>query len=1565
MKCKINLKVNDISYEFDSEQELNDKLLELLSTNALNTPSTSNIRWSISKEPSAERTDYLLGEIKSKVNEIGTRVDKQKMLVGDPDNEFEDEHIVINEAASVTKLPELRRGIENKPMVERYEDKLDEIRKNWIKKHVTNNKSNIKKSPLTSAEDYHNQLVIAAELAWEKTNKIVGLSAVFGSWYHALLQAALENRDMKTIHPPQALNLKQEFINHVYKSVKEIKTELHRRHPSAKFYSEFTIVSKDISGDLQKMLRDLKRVGGTVDLIVREENGDVYIYDFKTSGHPLEIGNRTNESWSVDKIKRTLYQIETYAQILRQYNIKVAGKYVIPINISKINVEDYTLDEIKSRTKNGSPIQMITDLQIGGKKEDGSYTLFVSDGELMSSVSDSNAEVIRRDLRDIRWWFNIKRITQAEDLVKFSHKLQLILPVNDSIHIFDNISKNADTDQFLDKKLFEELTEMRYPKRYAQGYRWKVNLKIHNIQNVVSALDLDREQIHEYNVYFTPEQKKKWESTIFNAYREEKQKGFDDLYNSISSIIASKSEVEFDNFIRYWNRSKSWLSIILKPYLLGNGWNLYSDESLGVNGIYIFEKNGVFEFLILSDEDLDKKYDFSHSKLALRVGQNASTVAGNFFKDDEIHNRNVLNANAGHLLLMKVALYISEHYADFKDAKINTIRALNIEKGQHRMVSNTEIIDSWNEIALGAYQNNIEIKALPQHAFAKDWEAFYNLADDLSAVMMEAHYNECMEGLSRTSPEEYLESIQKILKEQIRRFKIAEILEPGKLASNEINVFTAYLEKALLSLHHYTFRHEGDITKIESEITAPANSSKYNQQMLNTVISDYNIAIRTEFKEVTRMWRRLLVEALDEAGIGTLGNEVDMFKQWLDEDESLKLRPATDPFWKKRPKQRAAYDYFVKMINKYVPPKEEGEVDLAIPLIKGTFINRLAEEGFFKAIQSDIKDLYTVFQEPFVDELDDPDRKVFFEDDVKRQEKIDEKGEGYFSLNLDHVFNFTMQQEIQKKYRNHYEIYFSAIETTLNFMSQFDNDNWDPVNKPEKNPIYNLVEYTKDYLNSRGRGKSLVDGELLKWYRVLSKLSQTNSFVQLAANTRTLAREFLTSSAIGLTRANAELMPGVTVKTWVEAMNMILASDNWTSLDSLVNQLNLRFGNANMDISQLADAVKHAKWNPFNLKKNRAFITSSLTDFIVRNGVFIAKMLSDGTINKDNTGAYRIAEDGELIYDFSKDPRFEALRNWDIKHPKFYEQLALYNAIAEDLNLRILTSDGNGDVLKLYKKLDITNSAEDVKPLFEGYMRAEISGVRNHADTLYGHYNDENQMLAQDRFLGHFILSFKTYVSSRIEQNFSGDHHVNVPRFAIRQNEKGEDLYIKVTDDGKISIVPRAEVTDEELRSGTAKPYMALMYANHQGIINNLIGMGRAMAHWKDDKEGWHKWWSKPMHRALFLLFLEDTLITMILMMLTNLMFGFEPNTKFNRMSSEKWLKRWSYSVAMGAFKDGPFTNVLHQMSDINPPLIGALQDWYSGAVDVITGQDNFLHAFTQNVGAFREFSAYFELDAK
>jgi hypothetical protein len=73
-----------------------------------------------------------------------------------------------------------------------------------------------------------------------------------------------------------------------------------------------------------------------------------------------------------------------------------------------------------------------------------------------------------------------------------------------------------------------------------------------------------------------------------------------------------------------------------------------------------------------------------------------------------------------------------------------------------------------------------------------------------------------------------------------------------------------------------------------------------------------------------------------------------------------------------------------------------------------------------------------------------------------------------------------MQQEIQKKYRNHYEIYFTSVQTTINFMGQFDNYGWDPIKQKDKNPLYNLTKYCEEYLNSRGRNQSLIEPDLRK-----------------------------------------------------------------------------------------------------------------------------------------------------------------------------------------------------------------------------------------------------------------------------------------------------------------------------------------------------------------------------------------------------------------------------------------------------------------------------------------------------
>jgi hypothetical protein len=45
---------------------------------------------------------------------------------------------------------------------------------------------------------------------------------------------------------------------------------------------------------------------------------------------------------------------------------------------------------------------MVNSVEIGGRAVDGFPMTFISEGDLLNSVSDSNAEQIRSDLKDIR-----------------------------------------------------------------------------------------------------------------------------------------------------------------------------------------------------------------------------------------------------------------------------------------------------------------------------------------------------------------------------------------------------------------------------------------------------------------------------------------------------------------------------------------------------------------------------------------------------------------------------------------------------------------------------------------------------------------------------------------------------------------------------------------------------------------------------------------------------------------------------------------------------------------------------------------------------------------------------------------------------------------------------------------------------------------------------------------------------------------------------------------------------------------------------------------------------------
>lgn len=277
---------------------------------------------------------------------------------------------------------------------------------------------------------------------------------------------------------------------------------------------------------------------------------------------------------------------------------------------------------------------------------------------------------------------------------------------------------------------------------------------------------------------------------------------------------------------------------------------------------------------------------------------------------------------------------------------------------------------------------------------------------------------------------------------------------------------------------------------------------------------------------------------------------------------------------------------------------------------------------------------------------------------------------------------------------------------------------------------------------------------------------------------------------------------------------------------------------ANMDNSQLADALKSNRYNLLNLKNRTAFLMSSLPDLYFRNAIMAAKLIADGLDE-----AYNVNDDGIFGYNFKKDPRFFILKeNYETlsqeNKTKYDIALQRYNDLVDDINLRM--EDGTFDDDESYVKLNHMSYGQDYNTLnlYDGYLAEEIQGIRDYADKLYGHYNDENKMMVQETFLGHYLFQYRTFLSSRYEQNFNGASATNIVRYKLAKNPTtGKQLYIKTVNGNQIEIVSEEDVTDEDRKNGTAHVYRYMDGTPGTGMVTNAVGLIAAAKQYKEDPE--------------------------------------------------------------------------------------------------------------------------------
>lgn len=137
----------------------------------------------------------------------------------------------------------------------------------------------------------------------------------------------------------------------------------------------------------------------------------------------------------------------------------------------------------------------------------------------------------------------------------------------------------------------------------------------------------------------------------------------------------------------------------------------------------------------------------------------------------------------------------------------------------------------------------------------------------------------------------------------------------------------------------------------------------------------------------------------------------------------------------------------------------------------------------------------------------------------------------------------------------------------------------------------------------------------------------------------------------------------------------------------------------------------------------------------------------------------------------------------------------------------------------------------------QAYTSKEAQSVRNYADLLYGHYDDESRSLICDSLFGAFFLQYKTFLTAKLEQWTMTEGVYNTETIRQQFDVNGDELYeiIRYRDKDKNGnpvgrpyrdIISKREY---EALDENEKPHARLYYDYEgipmEGMLNETLNM--------------------------------------------------------------------------------------------------------------------------------------------
>ena len=1359
-----------------------------------------------------------------------------------------------------------------------------------------------KKLPMDKARTKAEVSVAAEMAAWKKFSQT-------GTEVHKIYELVFKGEPC-SYDSKFNIELTPELFESVKKQASDLKQKLIEKHgKNAKFYTELGIISKELSEEIKdQMSPNFDTINGKIDLLVIDDFGKAHIYDFKVSRKDVGAWDektntitRVNKQWDSTKKRAASLQLALYAKILQQYGIDVISTSIVPIK-TEYNYDDQDhLIGIKDFNEVRQDDPMFIPDVLSGK-----YSMMAKE-VFPTKFSASGAQIAS-------WAETFNKLFPSQSVKKYQENLR------------------RDVDYYINNSNY---TRQLLPSdgHYKNGKRFAFREK--GISNKEVFAETEEELREKIGKYIEALASKRSEMCVEYATRiKEVMAG-----NMTLDVLAEIAPVD----------SRAWVKSQFKRYF-DEHWMFNEDNVLNANGIFIFERGGICELVMVSEDPLSN---------VINLGMGTS-ILGKNTKDMNVDKTKIFESSYGHIGLMEMMIYISQNQDKFKETRIQQVRVINPRDTKEITALNSQLVRNFNQLKLK--NPDVNLSDLDSGVFVDDVQALIDGAKSRMTSVDPDLLNNIK--LNETMPiEDYIDMCIEKLRSEYSLYRTnRDDIDMGDAKWQALT----YLNMAKNYLHGVESHNE-------------VNKGAYLQKgkgLTGTMISSLQYSPSTNLRELGKIIDNFssdVSKACFEAGYKMQGlfkkvyevngNGTDAFKNWFrrkangELDERLLFVDPEDANVKLNSAEREALTEMLEILNELRfgklndADKEAYKASsqwFELPLTEARGIAQIKKLGFVTAVKNKWQQFSTLTKDVFAE-----DEETVLEGNAMRTKlynkfeltngarlkKIaDHGGVGFFDLNVERVFNQALvafkKSEISKEYLPR----IAGLRLALMYESSYGNQKLDDIVK-----TFDKAVKSKIY------GESIVPPEWQPVYKWISFIRKGFTRLALSLNFTSFFRETLQGIYNGAARAGVKMLPGVDEKNYLKALEYVIKESpkNIEGVSKL-QQLNMLYKMANQSMGSIAQNRRVNWLNIKNWNEDTLFLTATAPDFLHRVSILVAKMMGDGCWD-----AHTVDADGRLVYDFKKDGRFQHYINNETDHKDYLKERSLYITMIEKLN-----SEG-------YRKADGTELQEG-DDLPQAYTQSEAATIKNFGDLLYGHYDEESKSLFCDTFLGTFIMQYKTFLTSKLEQwtMSEGTHNTDLLKQQF-DPETGEELYQVITYDEENNphrkIKRKSELTEEEINSNNAR-----LYYDYEGIpMNGLLwetgNFAKALLTF--DQEKINEIWSNPTERGYLLLALHDQFIMGLLTLLVTFITGefadvdkpLDGNKVRAAVKNMGPGEQLAYNVIWGSLQDSQFHNIIGNFAQ-SPPLWNQVSKFGISSWQIITGKHSVPYLFTNNIGAIRNF---------